>query len=154
MLFRISILPGLIETGMTTYTFERAKERGTLGKVGQLNPMRRCAFHLQLRLSSSLNCVWCRFGIAEEIAPAVLFLASGPFSDRARPARLLIFLCLRRIVLRASRDTSGELERSLNPLPGCRSMGWRSLSMAAFRARIPSFLARRSDHSPNSQRFL
>lgn len=36
-----ALLPGLIETGMTTYTFERAKERGTLGKVGQLNPMRR-----------------------------------------------------------------------------------------------------------------
>lgn len=43
---------------MTEYTFERAKERGTLGKVGQLNPMRR-------------------FGIAEEIATAVLFLMSG-----------------------------------------------------------------------------
>lgn len=36
-----AICPGLIETGMTTYTFERAKERGTLGKVGQLNPLRR-----------------------------------------------------------------------------------------------------------------
>lgn len=38
-----AICPGLIETGMTTFTFDRARERGTLGKVGQLNPLRRCA---------------------------------------------------------------------------------------------------------------
>jgi len=36
-----SICPGLIETGMTGMTFDHARQRGTIGKVGQLNPMGR-----------------------------------------------------------------------------------------------------------------
>ncbi len=52
-----AICPGLIETGMTAPIFERAREKGTLGKVGQLNPLRRA-------------------GVPEEIAGAALFLAS------------------------------------------------------------------------------
>jgi len=47
-----AICPGLIETGMTTFTFDRARERGTLGKVGQLNPLRRCVGALLAYLSS------------------------------------------------------------------------------------------------------
>ncbi|PFH50912.1 hypothetical protein AMATHDRAFT_75301 [Amanita thiersii Skay4041] len=56
-----SICPGLIETGMTTVTFEYARQRGTAGKIGQLNPLRR-------------------FGIPEEIANAAVFLASDDSS--------------------------------------------------------------------------
>src|SRR6202035_4164391 len=36
-----AICPGLIETGMTRPIFERARERGSEGKIGQLNPLQR-----------------------------------------------------------------------------------------------------------------
>lgn len=36
-----SICPGLIETGMTSDTFEYARQRGTGAKIGQLNPLGR-----------------------------------------------------------------------------------------------------------------
>ncbi|SJX60114.1 related to levodione reductase [Sporisorium reilianum f. sp. reilianum] len=52
-----AVCPGLIETGMTLPTFEMARERGTAGKIGQLNPT-------------------ARYGVAAEIANAVTFLAS------------------------------------------------------------------------------
>ncbi|KAK7053349.1 hypothetical protein VNI00_003975 [Paramarasmius palmivorus] len=51
-----SICPGIIETGMTTDAFEYAKQRGTQGKMGQLNPLGRWA-------------------IADEVAQLALFLA-------------------------------------------------------------------------------
>ncbi|KAJ7924928.1 hypothetical protein B0H13DRAFT_1976758 [Mycena leptocephala] len=56
-----SICPGLIETGMTTATFDYARKRGADAKIGQLNPLGR-------------------FGVAEEIAQAALFLASDDSS--------------------------------------------------------------------------
>jgi NAD(P)-dependent dehydrogenase (short-subunit alcohol dehydrogenase family) len=52
-----AICPGLIETGMTRPMFERARARGTQGKIGQLNPLQR-------------------YGEPEEIAKTALFLAS------------------------------------------------------------------------------
>ena len=36
-----AVCPGLIETGMTKRVFDYAKERGTEGKIGQLNPLKR-----------------------------------------------------------------------------------------------------------------
>lgn len=56
-----AICPGLIETGMTRPIFERARERGTDGKIGQLNPLKR-------------------YGVPDEIAYTALFLASDDSS--------------------------------------------------------------------------
>ncbi|KDN49807.1 hypothetical protein RSAG8_01872, partial [Rhizoctonia solani AG-8 WAC10335] len=53
-----TICPGLIETGMTTTTFDYARAKGVEGKIGQLVPLKR-------------------YGIPQEIANAALFLASG-----------------------------------------------------------------------------
>ena len=43
-----AICPGLIETGMTKPVFDRAKERGTQDKIGQLNPLKRAGQPLEL----------------------------------------------------------------------------------------------------------
>jgi NAD(P)-dependent dehydrogenase (short-subunit alcohol dehydrogenase family) len=56
-----AICPGLIETGMTRPIFERARERGSEGRIGQLNPLQR-------------------YGVPNEIAQAALFLASDASS--------------------------------------------------------------------------
>jgi NAD(P)-dependent dehydrogenase (short-subunit alcohol dehydrogenase family) len=56
-----AICPGLIETGMTKPIFDRARERGTQDKIGQLNPL-------------------ARYGRPEEIAAMALFLASDEAS--------------------------------------------------------------------------
>lgn len=56
-----AVCPGLIETGMTKVTYDAARKRGSEGKIGQLNPLRRG-------------------GQPDEIARAVLFLASDEAS--------------------------------------------------------------------------
>ncbi|KAI0025298.1 putative 3-oxoacyl-reductase FabG [Xylariomycetidae sp. FL0641] len=56
-----AICPGLIETGMTSTTFEVARARGTEKKIGQLNPLKRAA-------------------VADEVARVALFLASDEAS--------------------------------------------------------------------------
>ncbi len=56
-----AICPGLIETGMTQMIFERARERGTHEKIGQLNAL-------------------TRYGNPEEIAAVAAFLASDEAS--------------------------------------------------------------------------
>ena len=56
-----AICPGLIRTGMTAPIFQRARARGSEGKIGQLNPLRRA-------------------GEPREIAAVALFLASDDAS--------------------------------------------------------------------------
>ncbi|MBN8981489.1 MAG: SDR family oxidoreductase, partial [Rhizobiales bacterium] len=56
-----AVCPGLIETGMTKPIFDGAKERGTEGKIGQLNPLKRA-------------------GQPHELAAMGLFLASDESS--------------------------------------------------------------------------
>jgi NAD(P)-dependent dehydrogenase (short-subunit alcohol dehydrogenase family) len=56
-----AICPGLIETGMTQPIFDHARAKGTDGKIGQLNPLKRA-------------------GAPDEIAAMALFLASDESS--------------------------------------------------------------------------
>ncbi len=56
-----AVCPGLVETGMTRPIFDRAAERGTSDKIGQLNPLKRA-------------------GQPHEIAAMGLFLASDEAS--------------------------------------------------------------------------
>jgi NAD(P)-dependent dehydrogenase (short-subunit alcohol dehydrogenase family) len=56
-----AICPGLIETGMTTFIYDKARERGQEDKLGHLNPLKRG-------------------GVPGEIAGAALFLASDDAS--------------------------------------------------------------------------
>lgn len=43
-----AICPGLIETGMTQGAFERARERGTEERIGQINPSRRAGQPIEI----------------------------------------------------------------------------------------------------------
>lgn len=56
-----ALCPGVIETGMTAPMYATARQRGTVGKIGQLNPLRRGA-------------------AADEVARVALFLGSDESS--------------------------------------------------------------------------
>ncbi|KAF2859299.1 P-loop containing nucleoside triphosphate hydrolase protein [Piedraia hortae CBS 480.64] len=56
-----ALCPGLIETGITKEVYDLARKKGTEGRIGQLNPLRRG-------------------GIADEIARVALFLGSDEAS--------------------------------------------------------------------------
>jgi NAD(P)-dependent dehydrogenase (short-subunit alcohol dehydrogenase family) len=43
-----AICPGLIDTGMTEGAFERARERGTSDRIGQVNPTRRAGQPIEI----------------------------------------------------------------------------------------------------------
>lgn len=55
-----AICPGLIETGMTNVVWEAARKRGTVGNIGQINPLKRG-------------------GVSDEIARVALFLGSDEY---------------------------------------------------------------------------
>lgn len=73
-----SICPGLIETGMTIGTFDYARQRGTAGKIGQLNPLGRYGV---AEGASYGHCFIARLtkNSFPEVANVALFLASGTF---------------------------------------------------------------------------
>ena len=56
-----AVCPGIIETGMTKVMYEAARKKGTQGKIGQLNPLRRG-------------------GVGDEVARVVGFLGSDEAS--------------------------------------------------------------------------
>ena len=60
-----AVCPGLIETGMTKPVFDRAKERGTQDKIGQLNPLKRPGQPHELAamglVSGERRCVVCEW---------------------------------------------------------------------------------------------
>ena len=70
-----SICPGLIETGMTTATFDYARKRGTAGKIGQLNPLGR--FGVPEGTVALYLLHHCPESHTSEIAIVAAFLASG-----------------------------------------------------------------------------
>ncbi|KAG6849997.1 hypothetical protein H0H93_002787 [Arthromyces matolae] len=74
-----TICPGLIETGMTQDTFNYARQRGSAGKIGQLNPLGRFGIpegdSIFLIITYAVNELVCL-----EIAQAAVFLASDDSS--------------------------------------------------------------------------
>lgn len=51
-----AICPGLIETGMTSFTFDAARVRGTAGKIGHLNPLGRYGVSEGEKCAKTFSC--------------------------------------------------------------------------------------------------
>ena len=102
-----AVCPGLIETGMTKPVFDRAKERGTQDKIGQLNPLKRA-------------------GQPHELAAMGLFLASDDASyvnGQAIPVdggltASMPYRASRLVVIRAKRNPGARIA-SLARNDGC-----------------------------------
>ena len=72
-----SICPGLIETAISEYTFEYARQRGTISKVGRLNPLGRYGVPEGISVTITRHVNNSDVMDALEVAQIVLFLASG-----------------------------------------------------------------------------
>lgn len=107
-----AVCPGLIETGMTMPTFEMSRERGSAGKIGQLNPTRR-------------------YGVAEEVSRGV------GRRRRACTCTLRPRLSNRPFLLSLYDCRSLKSSRSLARTKPPTSMGWRFPSTAVSQPVIP-----------------
>ena len=129
-----AVCPGLIETGMTKPIFDGAKERGTEGKIGQLNPLearrpaardrrdgtvpgqRRCVLRQRpgdpgRRRPHRVDAVCGQAGLSS-LRPSKLPAKPcvRPHQQRARPARLRT-----RCVRGPSHKPAGSISRSPAP---------------------------------------
>jgi NAD(P)-dependent dehydrogenase (short-subunit alcohol dehydrogenase family) len=81
-----AICPGLIETGMTRPLFDRARERGTEDRIGQLNPLRRPGQPVEIaRMAAFLLSDEASYVDGQAVAVDGGLSSSHPFVYPARP---------------------------------------------------------------------